>query len=305
MNPYKSMDRKSRVVGIGEILWDLFPQGKILGGAPANFVYHSHALDTEGVLISAVGNDLYGREILEEIKERGIANEFLQLKFYSPTGSVNVKIDENGKPTYIIKENVAWDFIEYTPSLRKLAEEAGAVCFGTLAQRSEISRSTIMKFLKHTDEKCLKIFDINLRGNFYNKEIIFESLKAANCLKLNDEELVIISEIFGIGGNEADILKTLLKNYGLKFIALTKGRGGSCFFSEDLLHDIPARNINIIDTVGAGDAFTAALVVSLLRGCDPVEAHNNAADLAGYVCTKQGAMPNIETKLTYRLRTIT
>lgn len=303
------MDKKFKVVGIGEILWDLFPQGKMLGGAPANFVYHSGSLDTESVLVSAAGNDLYGKEILEEIKERGIANDFLQRKFDKPTGSVSVEVDKNGKPEYVINENVAWDFIEHNHSLQKLAEETDAVCFGTLAQRSKTSRSTILKFLEHTGGECLKIFDINLRENFFNKGIIIGSLESANCMKLNDEELVVISEILGIEGNETRILETLLKKFELRFIALTKGGGGSRYFSRNLLHDIPARKINIIDTVGAGDAFTAALVVSLLRGYDPVEAHNNAADLAGYVCTKQGAMPKINRilteKLTNKLRTIT
>ena len=163
--------------------------------------------------------------------------------------------------------------------------------------------------MEHTGGECLKIFDINLRGNFFNKKTIIGSLASANCMKLNDEELVVISEILGIKGNETRILETLLKNYELRFIALTKGGGGSVYFSKDLVHEIPARKINIVDTVGAGDAFTAALAVSLLNGYDPVEAHNNAAELAGFVCTKPGAMPKLDNnlidKFTNKLRTLT
>ena len=291
------MERNFNVIGIGEILWDIFPERKMLGGAPANFVFHSRALGVNSIIVSAVGNDILGKEIINEIKNRGINDSYLQTKSDYPTGTVNVKINEYGNPVYTIHNNVAWDWIEHTSSLQNLAKEADAVCFGTLGQRNYQSRETIYQFLQSIKKDCLIIFDINLRQNFYTKEIISKSLQLADCLKLNHEELIIISELYHIRGDETKIITAILNEYDLKFVALTKGEKGSTIFSKELIDILPAKKMKIVDTVGAGDAFTAALLVSFLRGLNPAEAHMYAAEMAAYVCTKKGAIPQMDKNL--------
>ena len=295
-----------KIVGIGEVLWDVFPSGKTLGGAPANFIYHSSLLGAEGYLVSAVGEDLPGRELISELKQKSISNKFIQLKPNYPTGSVDLIIDKQGKPEYLIRTNVAWDNLDFSRSIEDLAKKADAVCFGTLAQRTPHTRKTIYQFLNKTNENCLRIFDINLREKYYSDKNIIRSLSYANCMKLNDEELIKVACLLNITGDEDTLLKKILRRYNLKFIALTKGAFGSKLMFDGIIDELPSKKIDVVDSVGAGDAFTAALVVAYLNGLEPSEIHRISGEMAGLVCTKQGAMPEIKNimkdKITIKRR---
>jgi fructokinase len=291
------MKVKHCVVGIGELLWDMLPAGKQLGGAPANFIYHAGILGAEAYTVSTVGNDASGREILDLLDNLKVSKKFIGVDNEHITGTVSVSLDKNGVPSYIIHKNVAWDFIPFNDDLITLARKADAICFGSLAQRSQVSANSIISFLKALKKDCLKIYDINLRQNFYTTELITASLKLSDILKLNDEELRIISNLLSINGSEKELLKQILKTYNLRLIALTKGAEGSILISEKEYSEIKAPAIKIVDTVGAGDSFTAALTMGLLKGHSIGIVHNHANSLAGYVCSKAGAMPRIEPDL--------
>lgn len=280
-----------KVVGIGEILWDMLPGGKQFGGAPANFAFHARSLGADSYVVSAVGTDPLGRELLTVLSKLGLNQDYVFLNSDFPTGTVSVKLDAIGKPDYIIHENVAWDSIPLSPDLIKLAGAADAVCFGTLAQRSDISHQTIVSFIKNCRSDCLRVFDINLRQHFYKKKCISELLALTDILKLNDEELKIVSQLFNITGSETEILNRLIKNYALKLVALTRGEEGSRLKSEFTDSELDAIKVKIVDSVGAGDAFTAAMVVGLLKRLPLERIHKNANDLASFVCTRQGATP--------------
>lgn len=288
------------VVGIGELLWDMLPEGKQLGGAPANFAYHAQALGAKSYVISAVGNDESGNEILAELDLVGLSNEYIQIDKEHPTGTVDVTLDETGKPDYIIHEKVAWDNISFTKELNELASKANAVCYGTLAQRSQKSRATILNFIKATPPECWRVFDINLRQTYFKPEIVKETLSLSNCLKLNDDELPEVAKMCSLTGTESDLLLTLLNQFNLKVIALTKGEKGSLLFSGEKNTFLEAPQVNVIDTVGAGDAFTAALIVGLLKNVPLQTIHYNANRLAAYVCTQKGATPRITYDLRHR-----
>jgi len=281
------------LVGIGELLWDIFPTGKKFGGAPANFAYHAQQLGEQSFVVSALGEDDLGKELLAELEKLHLNLTYISILPDRPTGTVNVHLDKKGVPEFIIERDVAWDYIPYTNELFHLAQITDAVCFGSLAQRSEVSHKTIRTFLKATPEKCLRVFDINLRQNFYSLEIIEDSLLMANCLKLNDAEFKIISDMFGLHGDENEILKRLLKDYDLQIIALTKGEKGSKLVTVDQISEINASATNVVDTVGAGDAFTAALVLGLLKNQPLDKIHKNAERIASYVCSQEGATPEI------------
>ena len=286
------------VVGLGEILWDLLPDGKQLGGAPANFAYHAKALGARGVVVSCVGDDDLGREIIDRLRELGLGTEHIAVDQRHPTGTVSVALDAAGKPRYTIHENVAWDFIPSSPALMKLAARTGAVCYGSLCQRSELSRETVRTFLQATRPDCLRVFDINLRQSFYSREIADTMLSLSNVLKLNDEELPVVAELLSIKGTEADILWTLTGRYRLRLIALTRGASGSLLWTPNASSTHAGiRPPRIVDTVGAGDAFTAALTVGLLRG-DPLDQINDHANrIASYVCAQPGATPPLPESL--------
>jgi len=224
------MNEQFKVVGIGEILWDLLPQGKVLGGAPANFAYHASELTAKGYVISAVGKDKLGDEIISQLSDFDIELRLGKVDY--PTCTVMVQLSSKGVPEYEIIKNVAWDYISLNQSDILLAEETDAVCFGSLAQRNEISRKSITEFISKVPNSALKIFDINLRQNFYNKEIIESSMKLANVLKINDEELVVISRLFGWGGNDEEICKKVMDYFQLKIMALTCGTNGSYLLKD-------------------------------------------------------------------------
>lgn len=287
-------EKKPLVVGIGEILWDILPSGKKLGGAPANFAYHAGELGCEAYIISSVGNDKLGNEILDILNTLGLSSRYIQIDECHPTGTVEVQLDNNGIPSYIIHENVAWDYIKVNEKCLELMKNADAVCFGSLSQRSETSREAILKLLNNTNNNCIKIFDINLRQNFYNREIIINSLAHANVLKLNELELSIVSDLLGVnGGEESEKLRKLQKKYSLRLIALTKGDCGSILFNGERISKHPGFKVEVLDTVGAGDAFTAAVTVGLIKKWDLDTINDFANKLGGYVCTQQGATPKL------------
>jgi fructokinase len=281
------------LLGVGEILWDMLPAGKQLGGAVTNFAFHAKQLGAEAAVVSAVGEDALGREILDRLKQLGLPGDFLAVDSAHPTGTVDVTLDASGKPTYIIHENVAWDFVPWTPALAPAARRADAVCFGSLAQRSPVTRKTIHDLLAATRCECLRVFDINLRQSFYSAQIIESSLQQANVLKLNDEELPVVAKLLGITGDDESILRALIRRYKLRLVALTRGPIGSTLMTPDASHTHPGIATTVADTVGAGDAFTAAIVIGLLKHT-PLETMNNQANrLAAYVCSQPGATPSL------------
>ena len=288
---------KKYVVGLGEILFDVFPTGSKLGGAPANFAYHVGQHGLNSVAVSAVGNDLLGEDALRQLDEKRLT--FVMPVVDYPTGTVQVSLDEEGVPTYDIKTGVAWDNIPFSDEIKEISVNCGAVCWGSLAQRSETSRNTIYKFLDHTPEDCMKIFDINLRQNFYNKEIICESLKRCNVLKINDEELVTIGRLFGYPGLDIENKCWLiLGKYNLNMLVLTCGVNGSYVFTPGEVSFQETPKVEVADTVGAGDSFTGTFCASILKGKSVKEAHELAVRVSAYVCTQNGAMPEIPAEYT-------
>ena len=279
---------KKVIVGIGEILWDMLPSGKALGGAPANFAYHAMRLGEEGWAVSAVGDDALGREILDIVEAKKLKN--LIALSDKPTGTVEVELDARGVPTYNIMEDVAWDNIPFTPEMEELARKADAVCFGSLVQRMN-SRGAVLGFVRAMRPDALKVFDINLRQHYYGREVLEESLKLADILKINDEEIRIVADLFGLGDDDVVACRELIARYGLKLVILTKGPEGSVVVTSDRVIPQAAGEAEVVDTVGAGDAFTAAFVVAYLRGDSLEEAQRLASDTAAYVCSCKGAMP--------------
>lgn len=280
------------IVGIGEILWDILPDGKKLGGAPGNFAYHSSQFGFNSKVVSAIGDDKLGREIERSLAEKGLESAIEKVAY--PTGVVQVTLDCNGVPIYEIKENVAWDNIPYTKELKELAKNCCAVTFGSLAQRNVVSRDTISKFLDAVpnEKGRYKIFDINLRQGFYTKETICTSIEKCNILKINDEELVAISRMFGYPGIDLqDKCWILLAKYNLEMLILTCGVNGSYVFTPGNVSFVETPKVEVADTVGAGDSFTATFIAQMLKGATVREAHMKAVRVSAYVCTQHGAMP--------------
>lgn len=287
---------KRYIVGLGEALWDVLPEGKKLGGAPANFAYHAAQFGQETIAISALGEDALGDETIEALKEHNL--NYLMPRVPYPTGTVQVTLTGDGIPTYDIKENVAWDNIPFTNEILEIAKNARAVCFGSLAQRNVVSRENIHKFLDATPDDCTKIFDINLRQQFYTKEVIKESLKRCNILKINDEELVLIGRMFGYPGLDIeDKCWLILGKYNLDMLVLTCGTNGSYVFTPGQMSFQETPKVEVADTVGAGDSFTGSFVGSILNGKPVPEAHKTAVQVSAYVCTQNGAMPIIPDEL--------
>lgn len=284
--------KQSIVTGMGEALWDMLPEGKKIGGAPANFAYHISQFGIDSRVVSAVGKDTAGSELLENLRDKSLKGLIEKTDF--PTGSVEVEVDEKGIPCYNIREDVAWDHIPFTPQTAELARQTQAVCFGSLAQRHPASRSTIHRFLDTMPDgdEQYKIFDINLRQGFYTQEIISTSLQKCNVLKINDEELDIVTRLFALPGTgQEERCRTLLKRYALKALILTCGARGSFVFTpeETSYRDTP--KVEVADTVGAGDSFTAAFTAAILSGGTVREAHRLAVDVSAYVCTQKEPCP--------------
>ena len=286
------MDAKRYVVGLGELLWDMLPAGKQLGGAPANFAFHAgQFLGLDNVVaVSALGEDALATEAVETLREHSL-NALLPRVPY-PTGTVQVTLTEGGVPAYDIRENVAWDYIPFNEETQQIATRCRAVCFGSLAQRNSVSRNTIQQFLDATPADCLKVFDINLRQQYFTKEIIHESILRCNILKINDEELTIVSRLlFYPPADVEQTCRRLLCDYPLDLLVLTCGSRGSYVFTPDAVSYLPTPKVVVADTVGAGDSFTGAFVASRLMGKSVTEAHHAAVMVSAYVCTQHGAMP--------------
>ena len=279
---------KKVIVGIGEILWDMLPSGKALGGAPANFAYHAARLGEEGWAVSAVGDDALGREIQDIVADKKL-NSIIATSD-KPTGTVEVELNDKGVPKYNIMEDVAWDNIPYTAAMEALASRADAVCFGSLVQRMN-SRQTVQRFLRALRPDALKVFDINLRQHYYTKEVIEESLRLADILKINDDEIGIVSKMLSLGEDPTAACRDLIALYGLDLVILTKGPDGSEVITANQVIPQGTDDVEIVDTVGAGDSFTAAFVVSYLRGDTLAQAQRLASETASYVCAHKGAMP--------------
>ena len=287
------------VVGMGEALWDVLPEGKKIGGAPANFAYHVSQFGLPSCVVSAIGDDALGKEIIENFTSKGLDQLIAEVPY--PTGTVQVEIDQTGIPLYDIKENVAWDNIPYTEHLDALAKRTKAVCFGSLAQRNVVSRETINHFLDTMpkDDDSLIVFDVNLRQGFYNKEILCKSMQNCNILKINEEELITVSRMFGYPVIDLqDKCWILLGKYNLKMLILTCGINGSYVFTPGNVSFQPTPKVEVADTVGAGDSFTAAFIASILKGKSVTEAHTIAVKTSAFVCTQKGAMPILPPEYT-------
>ena len=293
---------KNIVVGMGEALFDCLPEGKKIGGAPANFAYHVSQFGFQSCVVSAVGNDEDGDEILRIFNQRGLNMQIERVPF--PTGTVQVTLDEKGVPTYDIKQGVAWDNIPFTDALKELAHQARAVCFGSLAQRNAVSRETISRFLEEMDDDAdvLKIFDINLRQRFYTPDLLEESMKRCNILKINDEELELVSRMFGFHSiSQEDKCWILLSKYNLKMLILTCGTDGSYVFTPGHVSFQPTPKVIVADTVGAGDSFTGSFTAAILAGKPVEEAHKLAVEVSAFVCTQSGAMPVLPDEIKARI----
>lgn len=287
------------VTGIGEVLWDLLPDGRKIGGAPANFAYHISQFGLPGCVVSAVGHDSLGDEIVATVDSKDILNRIERTDF--PTGTVKVEVDAAGIPQYDICSDVAWDHIPFTPKIEETAMRTRAVCFGSLAQRGEESRRTINRFLDIMPRGAdsLVVFDVNLRQSFYNREILTGSIGRCDTLKINDEELTVISQMLGCSGdNDIDCCRELINRFGLKILILTCGVNGSHVVTPDKVSFMPTPQVAVADTVGAGDSFTAAFTASILQGKSIAEAHKKAVDTSAYVCSRYGAMPQLPADIT-------
>lgn len=292
------MIMRNTIIGIGEALWDVLPEGKKIGGAPANFAYIVSQFGLRSVAVSALGNDALGKELQANLDEKKL--EYILPVVPFPTGTVQVSLNAEGIPVYEIKENVAWDNIPFTEEFERLAQSVRAVCFGSLAQRNGVSHDTINRFLDAIpdEEGIYKIFDINLRQHFYTPELLNESMMKCNILKINDEELEVIKKLFGYSDTDAEATcRKLQETYGLKILILTCGTNGSYVFAESHPSFIPTPKVEVADTVGAGDSFTAAFVAALLNGTSVAQAHKLAVAVSAYVCTQHGAMPVLPNHL--------
>ena len=285
------------IVGIGEVLWDHFEDkdNYVLGGAPFNFAYHVNQFGLNSLVISAIGNDKLGQKLEADVKEKNVPYMLEHLNL--PTGVVNIK-EVDGKPRYDILTERAWDYIPNTEQLKEIAANTKAACFGSLAQRSETSRNSIFAFLDAMPSNALRIFDINLRQNWYTEEVIKMSLQKANVLKINDDELLIIQRMFGyIDITQENTCRLIMRDYQLDMLILTCGDKGSYIFTKDEMSYLSTNDIEVVDTVGAGDSFTASFIASMLKGKTIHEAHRIAVNVSAFVCTQEGATPIIPDEL--------
>jgi fructokinase len=291
-----------RIFGLGEVLWDLFPAGRRLGGAPANFAYHARALGADARIVSRVGRDELGREIWQNLESLKIPTDGLSVDAEHPTGTVTVEVDAAGQPVYVIHEGVAWDYLEPSDKLRHELARAEAVCFGSLAQRSERSRQTIRALVEQTPLSAVRVFDVNLRQHYFSAEIIEESLRLANVVKLNDLELPVIGDLLGLAGTPRELMAALRERGSLRLVVCTRGGEGSLLYDGTSWCESAALAVPVRDTVGAGDAFTAAITMGLLAGWGLEKMAEFANQVAAYVCSCDGATPPLPPELRERFR---
>ncbi|MDG3004448.1 carbohydrate kinase family protein [Paludisphaera mucosa] len=286
-----------KVLAVGEVLWDLLPGGKQLGGAPANFAYHCRSLGADARIVSRVGDDDLGREVLERFRGLGLPTDTVEVDPEAPTGTVSVEVDATGQPRYTIHEGVAWDRIEAGPTATARAAEAHAVCFGSLAQRASKSRDAIARIVAAARPDALRIFDVNLRPPFVDRDVVARSLEMASVFKLNDQELVVLADMFGVAGPAEAVVESLADRFGLACVAVTRGIAGSLLFAEGRWSDHPGLEVEVVDTIGAGDAFTATLTMGLLAGRPLDEINRRANAVAAFVCTRPGGTPALPASL--------
>ncbi|HKW26739.1 MAG TPA: carbohydrate kinase [Terriglobales bacterium] len=286
------MTPKHTIVGLGELLWDLLPSGRQLGGAPANFAYFANLLGDRGVVASRVGDDGLGREAADRLRQLGSSTEYLQCDPTHATGKVEVRVDAAGQPQFEIARPVAWDFLEWAPAWKRLAEKADAVCFGSLAQRSPVSRKTILQFVRSTRPQTLRVFDVNLRPPFYSREVLEASVAMADVIKLNHDELPVLTRLLGIPfSSERSTAEALLHAFKAKLVCVTRGSCGSLLVGKEGAAEHPGFRVAVADTVGAGDAFTATLVYHCLRGAELKEMSEAANRVGAWVASQVGATP--------------
>jgi len=290
------MTKKPVVAGIGELLWDVLPSGKQLGGAPCNFAFHAKQAGCESYVISSIGKDDLGKQLINVIHHLGLSNKHIQENEF-PTSTVTVKLDKEGHPDFTIHENVAWDHIKWNKDLDEIAKELDAVCFGSLAQRNRESEKCIKSFVAATKDDCLKVFDINLRQTYYSRDIINNSLEVSNILKLNEDELPVVSDYFGFKGSADNKLEQIIRAFDLKYVVYTLGSMGSIIKSKKETSFAEVPKIKVEDTVGAGDAFTAIFITGILKGIPLKETHKKATEIAAMVCTRKGATPKLNVNI--------
>jgi fructokinase len=283
-------------IGLGELLWDMLPGGRQLGGAPANFAYHMNSLGGVGIPVSRVGDDALGRDAVAELTGRGLSCDHVGLDPAHPTGTVGAVLDAEGVATYHFPDDVAWDFLSFGPATVALADSVQAVCFGSLAQRSPVSRRSVRALLRAAPH-ALRIFDVNLRQHFHDQDVIRASLRLAHVLKINDDELREVSRLFCLPDGERAALETLIRRHDLRLAVLTRGGRGSLIVSPDGVSDLPGRAVAVVDTIGAGDAFTAAMTLAYLDGASLDEINAYASAVAAFVCSRAGAMPSMDPAL--------
>lgn len=293
-----------KVIGIGEVLWDILPSGPQLGGAPANFACHAGQLGAQVQVISRVGNDPYGRQVLQRFQQMGIPADLLQVDDHLPTGTATVRLDSHGSPHFTITEPVAWDAIASTDEALGALQNAHAVCFGTLAQRHPTCARVIQQLVAAAPFSALRVLDINLRQGFYTQAVIEQSLALANVVKLNDNELEVLAPMLGLTGSPHQQIEHLLQRFDLQLVALTRGEKGSRLHQPGRWSDSPGRRLEIVDTVGAGDAFTAGLVMGLLHRQGLETIHRVAVETASYVCSRSGATPVLPDLLRTTFSTV-
>lgn len=287
-----------RLVSIGEVLWDLLPDGPQLGGAPANLACHARALGAQAALISRVGVDAHGEEALRQLEAHGVDVTLVTQDLQAPTGTVRVEVDSAGNPRFEIVENVAWDALEATDCAWERVAQADVVCFGSLAQRTRQGREAVQRLIQASSSRALKVFDVNLRAPFFNTEVLAESLRAADLLKLNEMELPVLASLFGLNGTVERRVEQLADLFELQVVVLTLGAAGSRLWRKGQWHSEPGRVVTVRDAVGAGDSFTAALVLGLLRNWSSDRILAAATEIAAYVCTQSGATPRLPESLT-------
>lgn len=290
------MQKRPIISGVGELLWDMLPTGKQLGGAPCNFAFHAMQAGCECYVVSAIGNDDLGNELMATVSQLGLSDRYIQKNSF-PTSTVTIRLNDQGHPDYTIHEEVAWDHIHWNSLIQSLAGELDAVCFGSLAQRSPDSQQTVVKLISSTNPQCLRIFDINLRQHYYTKETITSSIELSDVLKLNEEEMPVVSGFMGLTGDIRDQLHQLIRSMNLKYVIYTMGGQGSIIASPHEYSFIEAPLVTVADTVGAGDAFTAVFAAGILKNIPVPIVHRKATDVAAWVCTQKGATPKLPNSI--------
>ncbi|MFG0335121.1 MAG: carbohydrate kinase [Maioricimonas sp. JB049] len=290
------------VIGLGELLWDVFPDRRLPGGAPANVAFQAGQLGCRGVIASRVGSDDLGDELYSYLDEKGLDSRYVQRDPEHPTGRVTIELSDDGQPDFTIHEQVAWDYLALDDSLQQVASEAAAVCFGTLAQRSPIARQTIHSVLAATPHNCLRVYDVNLRQQFYDRSWIEPSLDKASVVKLNHDEVDVLAEQLDLPSDSIGFAGAVQDKYAIDWVCITRGADGCLISTNDETVDVPGRPIEVVDTVGAGDAFTAALIATRLEGWPLRPAAEFANRVGGLVASRSGAMPALTEELA-ELRT--